>query len=219
MGEILIRIRMAPKVHPLRTDSPFKKIVVRLIAPNGNPHKIEVLGNGGQEVVTGIHVDTNRPYFWREGCSPVNTPREHLPLVTNLTLARFWMSVSRRLPRSAGGLVPPRLAMTPMMRWYFPLAAGRALKETEYKGSHSINQAVLDIPLVRLSDGEPVEEIVKECTEVVRLAWSELPHDNPEKETRDWNAQRLQILASVYGAFNLKLKRARASLTRSETGC
>ena len=65
--------------HSTTTDSPFKKIVVRLIAPNGNPHKIEVLGNGQQVVVAGIHVDTNRPYFWREGCSPVNTPREHLP--------------------------------------------------------------------------------------------------------------------------------------------
>ena len=80
------------------------------------------------------------------------------------------------------------------------------LKKTEYKGSHSINQAILDIPLIRLSEGVVIEDIIKECMEVVRLAWSKLPDDHPDKETWDWNAQRSQIEASVYGAFNLKIK-------------
>jgi hypothetical protein len=82
-GEILLRIGLAPKrAIPLRTDAPFKKIIIRLVAPNGSAHKIEVLGNGQQVVVAGIHPDTNRPYFWQEGRSPVNTPRDQLPSVT-----------------------------------------------------------------------------------------------------------------------------------------
>ena len=80
------------------------------------------------------------------------------------------------------------------------------LKKTEYKGSHSINQAILDIPLIRLSEGVVIEDIIKECMEVVRLASSKLPDDHPDKETWDWNTQRSQIEASVYGAFNLKIK-------------
>jgi hypothetical protein len=80
------------------------------------------------------------------------------------------------------------------------------LKKTEYKGSHSINQAILDIPLIRLSEGVVIEDIIKECMDVVRLAWSKLPDDHPDKETWDWNTQRSQIEASVYGAFNLKIK-------------
>jgi hypothetical protein len=124
-GEILVRIGMAPRrAIPLRTDSPFKKIVVRLIAPNGNPHKIEVLGNGQQVVVAGIHVDTNRPYFWREGCSPVNTPREHLPLVTESdarTLLdeciKALAEIGWRVGAAATGDDTDDEVVTPLSRW------------------------------------------------------------------------------------------------------
>src|SRR5262249_58227617 len=82
-GEILTRIGQSPKrAVLLRTDVPIRKIIVRLIAPDGNSHKIEVLGNGQQMVAAGIHPHTNRPYVWRDGRSPVNTPRDRLPLVT-----------------------------------------------------------------------------------------------------------------------------------------
>ena len=57
-----------------------------------------------------------------------------------------------------------------------------------------------------MSEGVVIEDIIKECMEVVRLAWSKLPDDHPDKETWDWNTQRSQIEASVYGVFNLKIK-------------
>jgi hypothetical protein len=52
-GEILIRIGSPPKrAIPLRTNAPFKKIVVALASPNSKPgdkpQKIEVLGDGQQ---------------------------------------------------------------------------------------------------------------------------------------------------------------------------
>src|SRR5262249_25130279 len=52
-GRILIRIGLAPKrAVLLRCDQPFKKIKVKLIAPNGDTEqKIEVLGDGQQVVV------------------------------------------------------------------------------------------------------------------------------------------------------------------------
>ena len=62
-GEVLLRIGLPPKrAIPLRTNAPFKKIVVALIAPNSKPgdkpQKIEVLGDGQQIAVAGIHPDT-----------------------------------------------------------------------------------------------------------------------------------------------------------------
>jgi Bifunctional DNA primase/polymerase, N-terminal len=85
-GKILLRIGLPPKrAIPLRTNAPFKKIVVALISPNSKPgdkpQKIEVLGDGQQIAVAGIHPDTGKPYVWRDGRSPVNTLRDQLPVV------------------------------------------------------------------------------------------------------------------------------------------
>ncbi len=82
-GEILVRIGLPPKrAILLRTDKPFKKIVRKLTAPDGKVHKIEVLGDGQQlAVATTFRPDTQRPYVWKGGRSPVNTPRNQLPHV------------------------------------------------------------------------------------------------------------------------------------------
>jgi hypothetical protein len=53
---------------PFRTEEPFKKIVVNLIAPDGSEgQKIEFLADGEQVVVAGIHPDTQQPYRWPRG--------------------------------------------------------------------------------------------------------------------------------------------------------
>jgi AAA domain len=80
-GEILERVGAAPKCAiPMRTDKPFKKIVRKFQAPDGMIHKIEVLGDGQQLAVFGTHPDTGKPWVWKDGKSPVNTPRDRLPL-------------------------------------------------------------------------------------------------------------------------------------------
>ena len=65
-------------------DIPFKKAFVALTPPPGlSPYekapKIEVLGDGQQVAVAGMHPDTEKPYVWQAGRSPVNTRRERLP--------------------------------------------------------------------------------------------------------------------------------------------
>ena len=87
-GDFLTRIGLPPKrAIPFRTDEPFKKIVVNLIAPNAGtdakPEKIEFLGNGQQLVVAGIHPDTGKPYSWFGG-ELYKTRREHLPYIREL---------------------------------------------------------------------------------------------------------------------------------------
>ena len=68
-GVILVRFGNAPKhAIPFRTDTPFKKITVNLIAPDGDEtQKIELLADGQQVVGFGIHEDTNKPYEWFGG--------------------------------------------------------------------------------------------------------------------------------------------------------
>jgi Bifunctional DNA primase/polymerase, N-terminal len=68
-GYVLIRTDKAPKFAiPFRTEEPFKKIIVTLIAPNGTgEQKIEFLADGEQVVVSGIHPDTGKPYRWHGG--------------------------------------------------------------------------------------------------------------------------------------------------------
>jgi hypothetical protein len=81
-GNILVRIGLAPKrAVPFRTDAPFKKIEVNLIAPDGSAgQKIELLADGQQLVAFGIHKDTGKPYSWHGG-SPETTRREELPYI------------------------------------------------------------------------------------------------------------------------------------------
>jgi hypothetical protein len=67
-GLVLVRIGRPPKrAIPFRTDEPFKKIQVSLIAPNGKEEKVEFLGDGQQVVVAGMHPDIGQPYRWYGG--------------------------------------------------------------------------------------------------------------------------------------------------------
>jgi hypothetical protein len=79
-GNFLVRTGKAPKrAILLRTLEPFKKLQALLIAPNGDTEqKIEILGDGQQLVVAGIHPDTKRPYTWHGG-EPGAIARDELP--------------------------------------------------------------------------------------------------------------------------------------------
>jgi hypothetical protein len=68
-GYVLTRIGKPPKFAiPFRTEEPFKKYTVNLIAPDDSEgQKIEFLADGEQVVVHGIHPDTKQPYRWSNG--------------------------------------------------------------------------------------------------------------------------------------------------------
>src|SRR5712691_10679203 len=81
-GVILVRFGNTPKrAIPFRTDTPFKKITVNLIAPDGNENqKFELLADGQQVVGFGIHKDTGKPYRWFGG-EPGVVLRGELPAI------------------------------------------------------------------------------------------------------------------------------------------
>ena len=81
-GTVPVRIGEPPKRAILfRTDEPFAKILVNLTAPNGSAEKLELLGNGQQLVVAGIHPKTKKPYRWHGG-EPGKIRRDDLPPIT-----------------------------------------------------------------------------------------------------------------------------------------
>src|SRR5262245_44548489 len=67
---------------PFRTDVPFDKIAISLIAANGDrSQKLEFLCDGQQCVVHGVHPGTAKPYVWF-GKSLADIPRDELPYIT-----------------------------------------------------------------------------------------------------------------------------------------
>jgi RecA-family ATPase len=81
-GYFLVRFGKPPKRAILcRTDEPFKKIATSLTTPDGKTdQKIEILGDGQQVVVFGIHPDTHKPYSWFGG-APGEIKWEDLPYI------------------------------------------------------------------------------------------------------------------------------------------
>ena len=101
-GDILARFGEAPKrAVLLRTNEPFKKIVGLFTAPDGSEQKIEILGDGQQIVVAGIHPDTKRDYSWHGG-EPWTTPREQLPYVRDAEVRAFLEQASQILIEDFG---------------------------------------------------------------------------------------------------------------------
>jgi hypothetical protein len=115
-GWFLVRVGRAPKRAVIfRVDSPFRKITVPLIAPNGSSdEKVELLAAGQQIVVDGLH-PIGVPYRWFGG-EPWRIRRDELPYLHEHEAQRLVDDVVRiltgdfgyqraRSPTSRGGAV------------------------------------------------------------------------------------------------------------------
>lgn len=82
-GFFLVRYGKAPKRAIIcRTDEPFKKMATSLISPQGSKdQKVEVLADGQQVVVFGIHPETQKPYSWFGG-EPGKIRWDDLPYIS-----------------------------------------------------------------------------------------------------------------------------------------
>ena len=103
------KLRTAPYASAFRQSVPFRFGPIRrlrrwrrqFLAPNGQLHKIEILGDGQQIVVNGIHPDTHKPYRWHGGEPGPKLRREDLPLITAETAAAF-IAAAAEIMRSHG---------------------------------------------------------------------------------------------------------------------
>ena len=90
LGKSAVRIGQAPKRAILfRTDTPFPKLAAKFVSPSGHSHRIEILGDGQQIVINGIHPDTRQPYRWHGDEPGPRLQRKDLPLLTAEKAAAF----------------------------------------------------------------------------------------------------------------------------------
>jgi hypothetical protein len=132
-GAMPVRIGRAPKRALLfRADVPFAKVQCSLIAPNGDTgQKLEMLADGQQIVVAGIHPETNKPYSWHGG-EPGEIERRQLILVNEADVKRLF-ELSTALLVKDFGYVLARRSQQSRHAWADLLAnirAGRELHDT-----------------------------------------------------------------------------------------
>jgi hypothetical protein len=103
LGKIILRYGRRPKCAiPFRTDTPFAKVQIGLIAPGGSTgQKIEILARGQQCVVHGIHPDTREPYVWTDG-NPGSIKRADLPLIDGAAAQALVEGITDLLVREHG---------------------------------------------------------------------------------------------------------------------
>jgi hypothetical protein len=204
---MLVRVGQFPKrAIPLRTDEPFRKIVRKLTAPDGSTHKIEVLGDGQQVAVAGLHPDTNRPFAWRGGRSPVNTPREALPLVTETEVIALLDLCAEQLCTKLGWRAEAAAApaATDDMTPYVPME--KRIELTQYQGEHSLNQSYLELAMSRLDCDMAAAVVIEECMALALRVWEQISDtDEAPRPQWDWNKQRRQAEDCVLGHIKKKV--------------
>jgi Bifunctional DNA primase/polymerase, N-terminal len=200
-GKILVRIGLPPKrAILLSTDKPFKKIIRKLTAPDGKVHKIEVLGNGQQLAVAGVHPDTQRPYVWKSGKSPVDTPRNQLPLVGEDEIRTILDLCVGELQTKLGWGeidVAPPADTNGYDAAYTPIS--ERIEGMQYGGEFPINDTLLAYSGEQLRHGIPCNDVIEDCMARAHRAYEEMPGDPQERPVWDWTKMRHQIEAMVYG--------------------
>jgi hypothetical protein len=201
-GVVLVRIGQAPKrAIVTRALVPFPKMHHMLVEPDGKTkHKIEILASGQQLVVAGIHPDTQAPYTWLDGRSPVNTPRAHVPPISEGDAAEILAACVRHLKDELGWLDTSAEVVT-LVPDGMPLPLNERLAATEYQGAHGLNDAILAMTADRISSGISVKDVIEECFQFVKGVWDKMPDEHADKAAWNWNAQRNQITEACYGFY------------------
>jgi hypothetical protein len=108
IGASPVRIGQAPKRAMLyRADVPFEKLSTPIYtSPDGHAHKVEVLCNGQQIVVEGIHPVTQTRYIWLGGEPGPQLKRDALQ-VLSLEKAREFIGAAAQC-MSAHGWTPKK---------------------------------------------------------------------------------------------------------------
>ena len=102
-GQTLVRFGQPPKRAVLfQTDKPFKKIRTPVFtSPGSNKENfVEVLGDGQQIIVHGVHPETGKDYSWHGG-EPGDVARADLPVLTE-AMARDFVERATAVMDAAG---------------------------------------------------------------------------------------------------------------------
>ena len=151
-GTVPVRIGQWPKrAIACRTPEPFSKIQQHYRAPNGDVHKIEVLCNGQQFLVHGVHPDTNKGYEWI-GKPLWEIPQAELVEVREGEMREFvrYLSDVLRDEHSFEPIDPPKLK--------------RRSANPERRGDtpRQYQQCPVAQMVERIRAGDPIDDIVRD---------------------------------------------------------
>jgi hypothetical protein len=107
-GRILTRIGRPPKrAIPFRCGAPFKKLTVTFTtAPGQDTEKLELLADGQQVAILGIHPDTQKEYCWTGG-DPTTVAATDLPEIAGTEAQELMNDLAVMLVEDFGYVIAP----------------------------------------------------------------------------------------------------------------
>ena len=136
--------------------------------------------------------------FGKGGKSPVNVPREQLPLVDADEVQTLLDLCVGELKAKLGWGEIVEVDQAPSDD-VDTRPLNERLAATEYKGQYGLNDAILFMTANLISDSRPVTDVIEECMQFVRGVWEKIPDEHPDKAGWKWNTQRDQITDACYG--------------------
>ena len=205
-GYVLVRFGAPPKrAIPFRTDTPFAKIVTKLVAPDGSDgQRLELMCDGQQVVVAGVHPDTHRPYSWHGG-APGQISRLDLPYLHETEARELVEAAAELLIRDFGYRLPQRRAALPASS-----AQGNGADWSQYFANLSDHDdlARLAMALLRsgMNDGAAVNFLRGAVDGLVNV-------------DQDRKARRMREISFMVTSARLKLGAASASQSAAPEKC
>src|SRR6516225_4779145 len=209
-GLVLVRIGRPPKrAIPFRTDEPFKKIQVGLIAPNGSEEKVEFLCDGQQVAVAGLHPDINQPYRWHGG-ELWQTAREDLPYIREAEARALVDEIADLLCRDFGYR---RAAERPKARQGNGDVDAGGTADWQYlynniRDGHALHDCLRDLAAKLIASGMSAGAAVNQLRALMQASTAQ--HD------ARWQKRHADIPRLVEGA--VKFLKAQASKPRRGNG-
>jgi len=208
-GYILIRIGLPPKrAIPFRTEQPFTKITINLVAPNGSTEKhekIEFLGEGQQVVVAGTHPDTKQPYTWFGG-EPGQIALADLPYIREAEARQLVDDVVELLVRDFGYTRAPERRKRPKQQHkgnyagHEDAAAGAADWQCLFdsiREGRDLHNSLRDLAAKQIASGTSAGAAVNQLRALMEC--STAPHDERWQDRYDDIPRAVDSAVEKYG--------------------
>jgi AAA domain/Bifunctional DNA primase/polymerase, N-terminal len=201
-GKVPVRFGRLPKrTLPFRTMVPFPKMAASFKAPGRDEiHKVEILGDGQQFVIDGIHPDTNEPYTWHGG-TPWNTPRDELAEVTEADMQAYLELVAERLAEEFGwervytnghgGARAARQVGATQLDVARPVDVDTRLEAMQFGGAgdNAIHPTQVSVTASLLRTGLTFDETVRTVLEATKAAMAR----DARAQNWDWDEEELGL--------------------------
>jgi hypothetical protein len=196
-GAICVRFGRAPRrAIFFKTATPFKHAERKFIAPNGDPkQKVEMLAEGRQVVVHGIHGGTGHAYSWF-GPSLCETPRDDLPEIDEVGRNALLDDIAVLLVEHGYQLAPSRKSSGGNGHDTETATADWEILQRDILAGHSLHESLRDLSCKMVCAGMAPGAVVNFLRSL--MAQSAAPRDER------WQERVSDIPRLVEGAVKLK---------------